>query len=143
MEKEEKVEKQQYKIVYNAVYGGFSLSREAFDVYNKKRLDEKLEPILQTEISLISRDDPHLIQIVEELGLRANGRYGKLKIQSIPYQYKKCWSIREYDGKESIIFDAVPYIRELLHCDIDSFNPTETRDLLKKIQHLLCEARFF
>ena len=131
-----------YKVVYNAFYGGFSLSLEAFSLYNKKRVDQKLKPILETDISSIRRDDPHLVQVVEELGLHANGRYAKLKIQEIPVLDKKCWFIREYDGKESVIFDPLPHVRELLVSDIDSLTLTETKDLLKEIKHFLTKGGF-
>jgi len=46
----------------------------------------------------ISRDDPALISVVQELKEKANGKYSKLKIVSIPANVK--WQIENYDGKE-------------------------------------------
>jgi hypothetical protein len=46
----------------------------------------------------IARDDPTLIQIVEELGPRAAGRYAQLRIVEIPDGVD--WQIEEYDGAE-------------------------------------------
>jgi len=48
----------------------------------------------------IDRDDPTLIQTIEELGEKANGQFAELKIINIPdgISYK----IEEYDGLESI-----------------------------------------
>lgn len=46
------------------------------------------------------RDDPHLIQVVEELGDKANGRCADLKIVEIPDNVE--WEIEEYDGNEWI-----------------------------------------
>lgn len=46
----------------------------------------------------IARDDPVLIQVVEELGEDANSRYSELKIVEIPDDV--AWQIDEYDGTE-------------------------------------------
>ena len=44
------------------------------------------------------RDDPVLIQVVRELGTKANAPVAKLKIVEIPASVE--WQIEEYDGKE-------------------------------------------
>ena len=44
------------------------------------------------------RDDPVLIQVVRELGTKANAPVAKLKIGEIPASVE--WQIEEYDGKE-------------------------------------------
>ena len=46
----------------------------------------------------LARDDPYLVQVVEELGDRANGRHAELKIVEIPADVD--WEIDEYDGTE-------------------------------------------
>ena len=46
----------------------------------------------------LERDDPHLIQTVEDLGDKANGRFGKLEVTEIPDDVD--WQIGEYDGTE-------------------------------------------
>ena len=46
------------------------------------------------------RTNPLLIQVIEELGERANNRFSKLEIVEIPDDVK--WQIDEYDGWESI-----------------------------------------
>lgn len=46
----------------------------------------------------VARDDPYLVQVVEELGDRANGRHAELKIVEIPADVD--WEIDEYDGTE-------------------------------------------
>lgn len=48
----------------------------------------------------IERDDPLLIQVVEELGEKSWGSYSELKIVEIPDDIE--WEISEYDGMESI-----------------------------------------
>lgn len=46
----------------------------------------------------LARDDPYLVQVVEELGDRANGRHARLKVVEIPADVD--WEIDEYDGNE-------------------------------------------
>lgn len=46
------------------------------------------------------RTNPLLIQVVEELGDKANGRCARLKIVEVPDDVK--WEIDEYDGNETI-----------------------------------------
>jgi hypothetical protein len=46
----------------------------------------------------VSRHDPILVQVVEELGDKANGDYAKLAIAEVSGQYY----IDEYDGSESV-----------------------------------------
>lgn len=46
------------------------------------------------------RDDPILIQVVEQLKEKSSGSYSKLKIVEIPDDVE--YEIRDYDGWESI-----------------------------------------
>lgn len=46
----------------------------------------------------IARDDPALIQVIEELGEDSHTRYSELKIVEIPDEV--AWQIDEYDGLE-------------------------------------------
>lgn len=46
----------------------------------------------------VDRHDPVLVQVVEELGDKANGQYAKLRIAEVSGPYK----IQEYDGYESV-----------------------------------------
>jgi hypothetical protein len=48
----------------------------------------------------IPRDDPMLVQTVEELGAAASGRHAELKVVEIPDDVS--WVIDEYDGSESV-----------------------------------------
>jgi hypothetical protein len=48
----------------------------------------------------IKRDDPALVQIVEELGNEASSHHAKLKVVEIPDDIN--WVIEEYDGSETI-----------------------------------------
>jgi hypothetical protein len=129
------------KVVYNACYGGFSLSKEACQRYwdiigqqvwieqnpeyisstmfvvwlvpPEKRLkrkkwssmtmDERIASNLahseQTWYNRnVDRHDPVLVQVVEELGDKANGEYAKLSIEEVYGPYR----IDVYDGYESV-----------------------------------------
>lgn len=46
----------------------------------------------------IARNDPVLVQVVEELGEKANGRCAELSVVEIPDDVD--WQIDEYDGNE-------------------------------------------
>lgn len=90
------------KIVVNACYGGFGLSDKALELYYEKKgknsVSESEKEILCD--LLIDRDDPILVQVVEELGEEANGEYASLQVIEIPDDAK--WEIMDYDGMEHI-----------------------------------------
>jgi hypothetical protein len=83
------------KVVINVCYGGFSLSEKAVERYLQ------LQPTAEVPVGFreVVRDDPILIQVVEEFGAeKAAGRHADLKIVEIPDDVK--WTIEEYDGME-------------------------------------------
>jgi len=130
------------KVVYNAKYGGFSLSKEAVQRYWEIKgqqiwiEDDKEYPSLglwtvwltppeerpvrkknwesmsmderiaynkaHSEQTWYDRDvdrhDPVLVQVVEELGDKASGKYAKLAIAQVSGPYR----IDEYGGFESV-----------------------------------------
>ena len=125
------------KIVYNACYGGFSLSNEAImryaeikgitlytqqqygfthyylcppEEYDRINAEEQAKPVspdrFKRSNSLyfsdldFERDDPILVQVVEELGDKANGMCAKLRIAEVPAG--TLYRIDEYDGFESV-----------------------------------------
>ena len=82
------------KIVINSCYGGFGLSEEALKLYNE-RAETKIEWDWD-----IPRNDPILVQVVEELGKEANDMCAYLEVIEIPDDVN--WYIEEYDGLEHI-----------------------------------------
>jgi hypothetical protein len=100
------------KVVINKVHGGFGLSKKAMLRYAKLK-GIKLT-ILEGEFFYtyltkegrelydrnIPRDDPALVQTVEELGSKADGHFAKLKVVKIPDDV--VWYVEEYDGVEWI-----------------------------------------
>ena len=82
------------KVVYNACYGGFGLSSEAV-----ARLKELGSTINDTYLPWeFPRHDLLLVQVVEELGDKANGWASKLRIANVSGPYR----IEEYDGLETV-----------------------------------------
>lgn len=98
------------KVVYNACHGGFGLSNEALDRMVELGYPMELNPDwnpnsdsiinfkYKTYVRSISRHDPILVQVVEELEERANGSYSNLRIEEVNGPYR----IDEYDGLESV-----------------------------------------
>ena len=83
------------KVVINTCFGGFGLSDEALARYNE---------LAGTNLKYWSyrekRNNPLLVQVVEELGAKANDTFADLKIVDIPDDVE--WYIHEYDGLESV-----------------------------------------
>lgn len=84
------------KVVYNACYGGFSISDEAVswieENYGKK--------VGRYYYRGDSRHSEELVKCVEALGKEANGDCASLKIAEIS---SNLYYIDEYDGSESVI----------------------------------------
>lgn len=85
------------KVVYNNCYGGFSLSEKAIARY-KEIKGSISEQFYDRDID---RDDPALVQVVEELGKGANGFLASLRIEDVPAGTK--YRIDEYDGNENVM----------------------------------------
>ena len=136
-----------FKVVYNACFGGFSLSDAAVRRYaeikgltvycEKSRYDtmtyytvppeercheptpeqwakwsmerrQVFNEACKTETLYdrdIPRDDPALIQVVEELGRAASGKFANLQIAELPDDMLSKWHIHEYDGNEHVAED--------------------------------------
>lgn len=92
-----------YKIVYNACYGGFSLSKEASEMLNKMKgmVVCNVEYGYIDDEDVVPRHDKDLVDIVEKLGSkRASGDCAYLQVAEID---SNTYRIEEYDGSESII----------------------------------------
>lgn len=88
------------KIVINRCYGGFSISKKAWERYAELAGIDPEAPEHKWSAFRLSavRDDPVLVQVVEELGPEANGSHSDLEVVEIPDDVE--WQIEEYDGKE-------------------------------------------
>jgi hypothetical protein len=104
------------KIVINKCYGGFGLSDKAIDrleelgyeapegcrTIERDRVPEEYGYEFEKYwgLSDIPRDHPLLVQVVEELGSKADRRFAELKVVEIPEGVD--WVVEEYDGTEWI-----------------------------------------
>lgn len=102
------------KVVYNACYGGFCLSREGVLLGRKLSGDDKwfgsniagdVDPsgqVIKCDYGHIpcdmERHDEVLVKVVEELGEKASTYLSKLKVAEVVGPYR----IDEYDGFESV-----------------------------------------
>lgn len=84
------------KVVINRCFGGFGLSEDAMSLYKQHKGINDVE-LYDWEIA---RDDPILVQVVEELGPKAEGGFSELMIVDIPNDVE--WQVEEYDGREWI-----------------------------------------
>lgn len=86
------------EVVYNAKYGGFSLSDEAVE-YMKAAgyvFDEEGYSFGDRDIE---RHNPILVAAVKALGERASGSCANLQIEQVSGPYM----IEEYDGYERVV----------------------------------------
>jgi len=106
-------------IIINEDYGGFGLSDEAIEMLFKLKVWHMVKEDRDSGITIyyrdsidesnyfdeyeLERDDKELVEVVKELGERANSKYSTLKIISIPDDVK--WHIGEYDGREHVAED--------------------------------------
>ena len=87
------------KVVYNSCFGGFGISPEALTRMQELGYTGKAS----THNNYVylydcARHDPILVQVVEELGKRANGSFADLCIEEVSGPYR----IEEYDGSETV-----------------------------------------
>lgn len=133
------------KVILNKSYGGFGVSKKAYELYAKKKglevysyqldffddeygrkhtrlvrtdypisifaqystrdLGEVVDSISEEDkldLDTNMRDDETLIEVVEELGKDANGRFSDLVIVEIPDDVAEDYVIDDYDGIETL-----------------------------------------
>lgn len=111
------------KIVINTCFGGFGLSQKAYKrlielgmpcvAYEPGKSDSNDDKIIfkggltsndkeywDTWMRYEDRNNPLLVQVVEELGEEADGTCASLSIVDIPDDVD--WEISEYDGREHV-----------------------------------------
>lgn len=103
-------------VLINERHGGFRLSAQAIDEYNRRKGPDA--PALRNGTTDVERTDPLMVRIVKEMDGLASGAYAKVVVEEIPAQYVKHFRIVEYDGWESI---------QILH---DSYALDQVRSVL-------------
>jgi hypothetical protein len=89
------------KVVYNDRYGGFSISLEALTRMKELGYTGGFYVCSDNYVCLFDcvRHDSILVQVVEELGERANGIHATLRIAEVSGPYR----IEEYDEIETVM----------------------------------------
>jgi hypothetical protein len=117
------------EVVYNGVYGGFSLSKEAADLIatRLKEAGRDSDPGCEEDwhpcgmYRALDRADPILVSVVKELGAKANGPHSFLAIEKLPEEWKGCYAIEEYDGNECVRFNGVKYALQHVKALLESW----------------------
>lgn len=91
------------KLIINKRFGGFSLSKEAQEMYRSLTT-------YYFDDDINERTDVNLIKVVETLGEKANGRFANLKVVELPDG--AFYELNEYDGYEYVQWSET----EIHHC---------------------------
>lgn len=98
------------KIVLNYCFGGFGLSKEAYEFMG---LEWDGFGFFEG-----SREDENLVRCVEELGSKANSWGSNLVVEEYDDEYSEA-EITEYDGYESLILHPIVNRYDIEGKDID------------------------
>ena len=102
------------KVLINRCFGGFGLSDEAINLYKERSGSANDIRWWHDDV----RDDPILVDIVEELGERANSWASKLEIVDVPDGYD--YWIEDYDGRETLHLKIrESHLRELIRLEVE------------------------
>ena len=96
------------QVAYNDQFGGFGLSDEALSLLSERK-GIKFDDYLSSELP---RHDPELINVISELGNKANTTVSSLVIKDLSSPYYK---IVEVDGREKVI---EPELSEYIKIDL-------------------------
>ena len=123
-------------VLINTCYGGFGISKDGIDLYNKKLLEkDPSAKAIKYDMDIMDRHDPILYEVYKELGEKINSKYSKLTVAIVPKKYVGYYKIKEYDGMEYTEIDYNKYtmnkIEKVLHQD--DMDPIERIETLKQI----------
>lgn len=111
------------KVAYNSCFGGFGLSAEAVKWLHDHGFDEGDRPD--------TRHHPLLIECIETLGKRADGRSASLCVRTIPGNRYK---IDEYDGSETVRCpEDEQYWNEVAPHEIDALMQQAKQELAERM----------
>lgn len=96
-------------VLFNTCYGGWHPSEKATALYNERNPGGT-----DNLYSIKCRHDPILVQIFRELGKEFDSAFARTAIKMIPAKYINYYTIREYDGMESIVINYHKYTLDSL-----------------------------
>ena len=113
----------QIEVMINECFGGFGFSPEAISKYRKANPEQNPNQI--------ERRDPVMIQIVKEMGKRANGHHALIVIETIPEQYINHYSITSNDGFESVEIHYEKYKIDIAKSILNDGSLTDSEKLAR------------
>ncbi len=106
-------------VLYNTCYGGFSISKKAIDIYNKRSPENKIKyPCYFT-----LRHNGLLVDIYKEIGSAefSDEKASAISVKYIDSKYTDFYDITEYDGLESVkILYHEYYLQTIKYITFDS-----------------------
>ena len=131
-----------FKVVINYGDGRFGLSKAALTEYTNRTSTRERKFSRGEYLTPSFRGDPILIDIIEEMGLAANGDFARLVIVKIDSKYKDCFNIYEYRGGESIIINKEKCLANAIRSLIE--HPTlSDKEKLQDISVLYSEYDYY
>ena len=122
------------EILYNTSYGGWGISDKAIELYKLRNVNDNSMALEYECHELLSRTDPILIQIYNELGDEMNTKCCKIRIKKIPKKYENYYYISEYDGRESIAIDFTNYKLDTVYSKITEILQSTNNNDIKIIK---------
>ncbi len=90
--------KETFRVLYNTCYGGFVYSNEVKELIKSK--NENKFMIYDYKF----RSDPYVLELYDQLKDKFGKEGTQIEVENVPIYYKYYFSIKEYDGMESIVY---------------------------------------
>jgi len=124
------MEEEYIRVLYNACYGGYGISKEGMEEINK-RVEKKYETDCNLCYGVLNRMNPVVLEVYDLLGSdRFSDKHAKIREQKIKAPYKNFIYIKEYDGLESVLVNTHDY---KIHSILDSKEMTD-KDKVKTLR---------
>lgn len=124
-------------LIFSDIVNDVNLSKQGWKLYNEKRKQNKLAA--EYNFSKLDRSDPHLIQVVRELGNEAVTDGSGVAVVRFSEQFRDMIKIVSNGRFEVINMDPVSTSVEAVieNNDIKNFSSKDKTDLLKQMQEIL------
>ena len=131
-----------FKVAINFGDGRFGLSKAALTEYKTRIATNQQKFNHYDYFNTSFRSDPILIQIIEEMGLVANGDFARIVILTLDSKYKDCFNIYEYRGGENIVINKEKWLTNAIRSVTENLKLSET-EKLQKISDLYAEYDYY
>lgn len=119
------------RVLYNACYGGFSISERAIEEINKRKDTRLRSKYALNEVE--NRSDPVVLEVFDLLGSDGfSGKYAKIRAHTIEAKYLDYTVISEYDGLETVDVNMYNYN---IHSVLSSTEITD-EEKVKKLKEI-------